>query len=725
VSVSSQGDSALQQAFPLLSGGPARVVRAASAAAGPERDLLRGCDAEQVAAITSEATPLCIVAGAGSGKTRVLTRRIAWRVATGDAAAAHVLALTFTRKAASEMRGRLAGLGIPGGVAAGTFHAIALAQLRQIAADQGRTPPAVLDSKARILGGILRTSTSALISEVAGEVEWAKARLVTPAEYPDAAPRAGRRPAMAFATVADLYSQYEKERRRRGLLDFEDLLTTLARAISSDPDLAAAQRWRFRHLFVDEIQDVNSAQLRLLEAWIGDREDLCVVGDPQQAIYSWNGADPAVIDTLSRRWPAMQVLRLETNYRSTPQVLVLADAARGTRGRASFGTSRADRPDGPLPTIAAYETDAEEARSVAVALRKAHAPGRRWSQLAVLARTNAQLLAFERSCSDLRIPYRVAGDQAFLERPAVKEFLATLGSSSETFHALVADLELGAAVADVDPGGEGGEGGEGSDGGDEAPAITEDQRQQALDRLALARLCRDYEALDPGGDGSGFTAWLRTSLRGEPGTSTSDAVELATFHRAKGLEWPVVFVTGLERGFVPIAQAEDDESIAEERRLLYVALTRAEDELHCSWARSRRFGSNTARREPSPWLAAMEAAWRGLRQQASGRAPADHAREARAALDAGKSKSDGGSDLDADSRAVAEAVRTWRAGVAKAANVPAYVVFPDTTLEAIARLRPRTVEELLDVPGIGPSRAATYGERVLELVRDAGAALHP
>jgi DNA helicase-2/ATP-dependent DNA helicase PcrA len=710
----------------------AGVAAAAFAAGGHERDLLRGCDTEQVAAITSAATPLCIVAGAGSGKTRVLTRRIAWRVATGDAAAAHVLALTFTRKAASEMRGRLAGLGIAGGVSAGTFHAIALAQLRQIAADQGRTPPAVLDSKARILGGILRTSTSALISEVAGEVEWAKARLVTPAEYADAAPRAGRRPAMAFAAVADLYAQYEKERRRRGLLDFEDLLTALARVIANDPDVAAAQRWRFRHLFVDEIQDVNAAQLRLLEAWLGDRDDLCVVGDPQQAIYSWNGADPAVMDTLSRRWPAMQVLRLETNYRSTPQVLVLADAARGTRGRAGFGTARAERADGPLPTIHAFESDAEEARMVAMSLRKAHAPGRRWSQMAVLARTNAQLLAFERSCSDLRIPYRVAGDQAFLERPAVKAFLAALSSSGVTFHALVADLEQGPATAgagvDVAPGVEDGEGLDdaGDSAGDsdqegEAPAITEERRQQALDRLALARLCRDYEALDPGADGSGFTAWLRTTLRGEPGTSAADAVELATFHRAKGLEWPVVFVTGLERGFVPIAQAEEDESIAEERRLLYVALTRAEDELHCSWARTRRFGSSSARREPSPWLAAMEAAWRGLRQQVTSRAPAEHARAARAALNQGKGDA-GAGDLDAESLAVADAVRTWRAGVAKAANVPAYVVFPDTTLEAIAIRRPRTVAELLDVPGIGPSRAATYGERVLELVRDASQA---
>jgi DNA helicase-2/ATP-dependent DNA helicase PcrA len=245
--------------------------------------------------------------------------------------------------------------------------------------------------------------------------------------------------------------------------------------------------------------------------------------------------------------------------------------------------------------------------------------------------------------------------------------------------------------------------------------------ERALDLGTLCRLCHDYLAVDPRGDGEGFAAWLRTSARGEPDTGERDAVTLATFHAAKGLEWPVVFVTGLERGFVPIAAAGDPDALAEERRLLYVALTRAEDELHCTWARTRRFGATMARREPSPWLGAIESAARALRELAPRRSVAQLAGAARAALAGssdGLARTAAGDAADAP---LAEAIRSWRAGVAKAARVPAYVVIPDRTLDAIARRRPRSIEELLELPGIGPSRAAAYGDVVLDLVREANA----
>ncbi|MCU1489392.1 MAG: UvrD/REP helicase [Acidimicrobiaceae bacterium] len=582
-----------------------------------QRRLLAGCDEEQLAAITSPAAPLLVVAGAGSGKTRVLTRRIAWRVHEGLATPGHVLALTFTRKAAAELRSRLAGLGLPGPVTAGTFHAVALAQLRRRAADAGRTPPVLLDSKARLLGAIvpergLRLAGGRsgrpperreLLSALAGEIEWAKARLVTPAGYLEAARVVRRNPPVAPEEVAETYARYESEKRRRRVLDFDDLLGELAGAISSDADFAAAQRWRFSHLFVDELQDANASQLRLLDAWLGGRSDLFAVGDPRQAIYGWNGADPAAVLSFAERYPGAEVLALESNYRSTPQVVALASAALPARRRrpgtvdapsgafaAAVSAPRSTRPEGPVPTLKAYADAEAEAAAVATGIRLAHRPGRRWSQCAVLARTNAQLVLLEEALRGAGVPVRAAAGAAFLARPAVRTALAEVTGRDHA--GLRSFLEGCADRAAALP----------EDSDDDA---NEDDEERA-ELSALVRLGEEYLELDPLASGDGFLSYLRGSLRGESSPGERDAVELATFHRAKGLEWSVVFVTGLEEGLVPIAHAGDAAALEEERRLLYVALSRAEEELHCSWARQRRFGSRVVDRGPSPYLDALE-----------------------------------------------------------------------------------------------------------------------
>jgi DNA helicase-2/ATP-dependent DNA helicase PcrA len=703
--------------------------------------LLAGCDEAQREAITSDALPLCVRAGAGSGKTRVLTRRIAWRVASETAAAGHVLALTFTRKAAGELRTRLAALGVAQ-VYGGTFHAIALAQLRQIAADRGRPEPVVLDSKARLLapivgsgparaagGGNRFAGSRSMVSDVAGEIEWAKARLVTPDAYPDAAWAASRRPAFPLETVARLYARYEEERRRRRVLDFEDLLTSLTQVIERDTETRESQQWRFRHLFVDEFQDVNHAQLKLLEAWLGERLDLCVVGDPAQAIYAWNGADPHVMTTVESRWPGIATVHLASNYRSTPQVLRVATAI-------GAGALTPTRDDGTVPTITEYESDTAEARGVVAALRRANRPGRAWSQLAVLARTNAQLLGFEEACRLAGIPYRSGGGQSFLQLPAIRDALSRLQSARGPggpagFGRWLADLEEAASISGAhSPDGAVSEPGDGEidpdagheDGasrGGRAGERRDDPDERGLDLAALARLGREYEVLDPEGGTGGFQAWLAASLRGDSSPADKDSVELTTFHRAKGLEWPVVFVTGLERGLVPIGQATDAESQAEERRLLYVALTRAQDELHCTWARQRRFGGGLSNRDPSPWLEAIEAARRELLGLASpstrGR---DHLRAGREALSAKGRGRSGAASREHSTGPLAEAIRAWRTSAARAAKVPPYVVMPDSTVDAIAAGRPRSAAQLRQIPGIGPSRVASYGEVILALVRD-------
>ncbi|HJR25462.1 MAG TPA: ATP-dependent helicase, partial [Acidimicrobiales bacterium] len=298
--------------------------------------LLEGLDDEQRRAVTSSAQPLVVLAPAGSGKTRVLTRRIAYRVAAGDSDPRHVLALTFTRKAAGELTARLGRLGLRGDVTAGTFHAVAWGSLRTRWADQGRTAPTLLDRKARVLAEVApkgggREGRSP-IGDLATEIEWAKARMVTPDTYADAVVAAGRRSPLKPDVVAEAYRAYERHKQRAGLVDFDDLLALCARALEEDERFASAQRWRHRHLYVDELQDVNPLQFRLLEAWRGPGYDVCAVGDPQQAIYGWNGADARFLLDIHRHWPPAQVIELRRSYRSTPEILgSAAEVLRGAR----------------------------------------------------------------------------------------------------------------------------------------------------------------------------------------------------------------------------------------------------------------------------------------------------------------------------------------------------------------------------------------------------------
>ncbi len=604
---------------------------------GWRRQLLAGCDEDQIEAICTPSAPLLVIAAAGSGKTRVLTRRIAWRVLDGSAAPGHILALTFTRKAAAELRARLGELGVPANVTAGTFHAVALAQLRHRYAELGRTPPSLLDAEAKLLAQLgedsrrraragRRLEDRALLAALASEIEWAKARLVSPDHYAIAASEAQRQLPLAPEEVAETYRRYEQEKRRRHLVDFEDLLSLLDQEMRRDPDFAAAQRWKFAHFFIDELQDANAAQLNLLDAWLGGRSDLFAVGDPRQAIYGWNGADPDAVIHFPARFAGGAVRALQTNYRSTPEVVALASAVlnhqgrdlrhpprpergamkrapetRGHRAGASLAAPhgavpellmRSGRPEGPVPTVTAYPDGDAEAEGIARALRLARRPGRAWSSCAVLCRTNAQLLDIEHALVAAAIPLRRAAGLGFLASASVREALTGL-SRVGSAAGLRAELERLADVA-------------------ESLAVPSDEQRvdgtdaQRHELEALIRLAEEYLELDPVPNGAGLRAYLRDAMRGEPSPSARDGVELTTFHRAKGLEWAVVFVAGIEDGFVPIAHATTPKALEEERRLLYVALSRAGEELHCSYATRRRFADKVVARQPSPYLAALE-----------------------------------------------------------------------------------------------------------------------
>jgi DNA helicase-2/ATP-dependent DNA helicase PcrA len=644
--------------------------------------LLEGLTPPQRAAVTSGAQPLCVVAGAGSGKTRVLTRRVAYRAATATLDPSHALVLTFTRKAAGEVRHRLAALGVGEPVAAGTFHAVALSQLRQRWADRGIRPPAIVDDKARLIGPLLaaadRPARPRVVAGVTSEIEWAKARVVTPDQFVAAAAAAKRRPPVPAVVVARVFAAYEAEKRKRGVIDLDDLVSACAEAVETDTAFAANQRWRWRHLFVDEYQDVNPAHVRLLQAWLGVNLDLCVVGDPQQAIYGWNGADPSLLANFRGYHPTAEVVLLGDNFRSTPEILAVAASVLGQPGGAA--DPGAGRASGLAPTVTAYDTGTAEAVGVARAVRDRHHPGTAWSSLAVLARTNAQLVVVADALAGAGIPHRVRGGRPLAGLPEVRDLLP--------------------------PG----------SGGRPASALATDARQLLAERAAdaaptalwsLIDAVAEYVDLDPTGTTDTFATWLAAAELTYDGP-TGDAMVLSTFHRAKGLEWPVVFVVGLEDGLVPLTRAAGSPPLAEERRLLYVAMTRAEIELHCSWARQRQFGDQVVTRSRSPFLADAHRALAGL---ATPRPPGEllpALRRARRSLP--------GAAPPPAPEGLVDDLRAWRDGVARAAMVAPPAVLADRTLDALATCRPATLADLGAVPGLGPVTANRWGPALLAVI---------
>jgi DNA helicase-2/ATP-dependent DNA helicase PcrA len=645
--------------------------------------LLVGLDADQRRAVTDPGQPLCILAGAGSGKTRVLTRRIAHRVHEGSADPRHVLALTFTRKAATEMGTRLGGLGLRDRPHVGTFHAVAWAQLRTWYRDKGRVQPALLESKGRVIASLPGRGGVAPI-EVATEIEWARARDISPDRYAVEAHREDRRTSTSFDHVAALYAAFEEEKRRRGVIDFDDILARCAGLLDEDLAFASAQRWRFRHLFVDEFQDVNPLQHRLLRGWLGDRNDLCVVGDPNQAIYRWNGADAGYLRDFGHHHPGATVVELRSTYRSTPQIVHVAKAALGTSGQSRLV---ARRPAGEVPVVTAYATDVDEANGIARAARLLHTPGARWDRQAVLVRTNGQMRLFEQALARARIPFRLRGDDPLLQRADVRAALRQVAvDPGRPLRVAIDDLM---AIADEHAG----------DAGRQETA-------EALD--ALVRMARELDVMEPAATIGDLRGWLTTALGGDGPGAGGDAVDVVTFHAAKGLEWPIVHLAGLEDGLVPVSHARTPEAEAEERRLLHVAVTRAEDVLRLSWAAERQLGERVATRRPSPYLATVSSALADLRGAARAVDPRVGLDRSRAALRRSRPE-----DRD---RELLEALQAWRVEVARRAGTAPAVVASDRVLSDIAHGRPADHEQLGAVLGVGPAMVEDHGDDLLRIV---------
>ena len=669
--------------------------------------LLDDLDPAQHEAVLITAGPLCILAGAGTGKTRVISRRVAYALSTGIVRPRDVLVVTFTDKAAGEMRNRLGSLGYPG-VTAATFHAAALRQLRHFwPRVQGGDPPRILESKIPILAPLAAQLPGGYryreVRDLAAEIEWAKARRIRPADYTDRAGTLQRDAPLPPELMAGLFRRYESALQRAGMIDFEDMLARTIDLIVTHDVVAAEVRDRYRWFSVDEYQDTNPLQADLLDAWLGDRRDLAVVGDEDQTIYTFTGATSDYLTGFKDRFSGARVVVLESNFRSSPQVLDLANrvlaAGREALDERSAGAAArppkrlvASRPDGPEPVVRGFAADEAELAAVVDRIRTLARDGTPHGGMAVLVRINAQLPAIESALGSAGIPFHVRGER-FFSRPDVRRAIAIAralsrrGSEDGLVPQLTGAFERELGVRR-----------------DAAPrAEAERQRHAAV--VTVIELAEDLARADPDATIEAFIAEIERRIAVEAGGNAT-GVELLTYHRAKGLEWDAVFLPALEEGTLPIRQATEPDELAEERRLLYVGITRARRHLWLSWAVKRTGATGReGRRSRSRFLdglVPMPAGRPRVSDTRNGVSPVERERPAR--VDPGERSP------------LSSALRAWRTARAQTDSVAAFIVFHDSTIEAIAERRPRSIAELRRVPGIGPTKLDRYGEEIIGVV---------
>ncbi len=666
-------------------------------------EILDALDPEQ-RQVAQEFDRACVVlAGAGTGKTRAITHRVAHAAHEGHYDQRAVLAVTFTTRAAGEMRARLAALGVRHAQAR-TIHSAALRQCRYFWPQAyGTEFPTLLDNAfglvARAANHVLGDVDVAVIRDLETEITWAKSSNVAPEDYPDLAGSRevhGATPAQVAAVMAN----YERGKQAQYAVDFHDLLLCNAALLTEHPAVAERIRGQYRHFVVDEYQDVSAIQHRLISLWVDGRDDVCVVGDPNQAIHSFAGADPRFLREFGRDRDDIVTIRLVRNYRSSPEILALATQVLRPRAAERL---RATRQSGPDPIVKAAGTVTNEADAVADWIVERHADGTPWRELAVLYRINAQSPVLEAALTQRGVPYTVRGTERFYDRGEVRQAVHAIvrfaeQAPDETATAMLASVldELGWSP--------------------DAPTSQGRQRERWESVAALKEMLEDEIAEDHAWTAGAASAWLRERATWQQ-SPVADAVTLSTMHAAKGLEWDDVAVIGVREGLVPFSLAVEDDAVEEERRLLYVACTRARQRLRISWnfigaggqlQRSRFLAGVRSTRAPE--APARPRTSRSVRSKpcvVCGRLMATAAEI--------KMRHHEECDLPID-EALFERLRAWRKATADELSVPAFVVFTDATLMAIAEAKPTDEESLLAIPGVGRNKLRKHGEAVLAVV---------
>lgn len=657
-------------------------------------ELLDALDPDQRAVATQVAGPLAVLAGAGTGKTRAITYRIAYGAAMGAFDPSNVLAVTFTQRAAFEMRHRLAQLGVPKAQAR-TFHSAALRQLRHFwPTVVGGPLPDVIPHKASLVAasaarlGITIDRTN--VRDIAAEVEWAKVSMIDAAHYASRVARLRRDvPAgLDAGDMARLLDVYEDAKNERGVIDFEDILIYLCGMLQERADVASIVRKQYRSFVVDEFQDVNLLQARLLDLWLGGRHDVCVVGDVAQTIYSFTGASPDYLTGFGRKHPGARIVELTRDYRSTPQIVTLANdvLARSTQREGTVRLS-SQRDGGAQVAYRTYDDDRAEAEGVAASIADLIEGGVAPHSIAVLMRTNGQSQAFEEALGARGIPVAVAGGKPFFARDDVRTAISRLRAAAAaatdqgSVAEIVRDVLSGVGWSPEAPSGQAG-----SERWSNMNAIVGWADDSSADTLAAF-----VSELDE-----------RVAYQVEPDKA---GVELATIHAAKGLEWDAVFLVGTAEGLLPISYAKTAAAREEERRLLYVAVTRARDMLTVSWARSRGADGRGKRKRSR----LLDGIWP---EEGGVGAPKKKARASTRALNRAFEEEASPQAIELFGR-----LKEWRLEVSRQAGVPPFAVFTDQTLRDISVAMPKNTTQLRVIRGIGDVKVQRFAAPVLAIVR--------
>jgi len=533
-------------------------------------EILAALDADQRAVALATRGPVCVIAGAGTGKTRAITHRIAYAASIGTMDPAKVLALTFTSRAAGEMRTRLRSLGVPT-VAARTIHAAALKQLVYFwpSVFGGRVPE-LMTAKAGFIGeainraGLsseLRATSRELMRDIASEIEWAKVSQVAPEDFVNEISKRSQKPRVSAEKLAQVYTAYESVKKQELAIDFEDVLLLTAAMLEEERTVRERVQDQYRYFTIDEYQDISPVQQRLINAWLGSRQDICVVGDPAQTIYSFAGATPVFLNSFTQRFPDAEVIRLSTGYRSTPEITFAANALlrHGAMGQELIALND----HGTKPSVDGYANEDAEVNGVLAQITDLLNSGTQAQEIAILARTNNQLKGVERAMNKAGLPYQVRSTERFFDRQDVRDFLKEVRRASVLPSEGVAWIDELRTLAQ--------------------PHLT----GESIDGIAaLLHLARELD-----GDNNFSPKTLRGYLREiedrvqQNNPPTMPVITLATLHAAKGLEWERVFLIGASEGILPLetgVTGQSDAVIDEERRLFYVGMTRAKVDLHIS-----------------------------------------------------------------------------------------------------------------------------------------------